>query len=71
MSRTLLSGSNLSAIGRNLLLCTRLNGKASEKMIISISTVVRTSNLSNGISLLKFAWEFMDVISSLDVDNLE
>jgi len=43
----------------------------SEKMIISISTVVRTSNLSNRIPLLKFTWEFMAVIPSLDVDNLE
>jgi hypothetical protein len=71
MSRTLLSGSNLPTVGRNCLLCTGLNGMASEKMIIYIRTVVRTSNLSNRISLLKFTWEFMDVIPSLDVDNLE
>jgi len=44
---------------------------ASEKMIISISTAVRTSNLSNRILLLKFTWEFIDVILSLEVDNLE
>jgi hypothetical protein len=30
MSKTLLSGSNLPTAGRNLLLCTRLNGIASE-----------------------------------------
>jgi len=71
MSRTLLSGSDSPTVWRNLLLCTRLNGMASENMIISISNVVRKSNLSNRISLLKLTWEFKDVIPSLDVDNLE
>jgi hypothetical protein len=54
MSKIFLSGSNIPTAGINLLLHTRLNGIASEKMIILVITIVRTSNLASTISLMNF-----------------